>query len=484
MKEKKAFAALKLLDVYELSSLRKFIISPYFNQKESIVTYFDYLNEVMKTNQSIDELDDHQIWKIVFEGQDYENVKLRKLNADLFNLVEQFLTQKQFENSKQLFQLAKVNAYKLKGATKFHQSLEDESLNIVKTIANRNAEFHLIQYQLKKTLFDFIPDDEKTRVMQTEDVNSRIENISDNLDIFFISEKLKYYSIILSWNQVYKSELKMKGIDLILKLADSTNFLKIPVITIYRKIILLRIKPTETTNYFDLKNLIKEELHLFPPEEAKIIIDEIINYCIKNINQNIDEFKWQNELLEIYKESLDRETIYTKGNLDRNDYHNIGILALRVGQFKWMEDFTNNYSLKLKEDERVNALNLALARLEKYRNNYEKVIHFVNKVSFDDIWYSVTCRALLTTAYYELNEIELLESLLSSYRIFITREKSLGKERKVYHLNLISFTKNLVNLNPYDKNKIKKLKQKIQETTKVIDKPWLLEKIAELETKR
>ena len=127
MKEKKAFAALKLLDVYELISFRKFIISPYFNQKESIVTYFDYLNEAIKFEQSVDVIEDQKIWKIVFNDTPYENVKLRKLNADLFNLIEQFLAQKHFEKSKQTLQLYKIKAFKAKSASLFHQKLEEES---------------------------------------------------------------------------------------------------------------------------------------------------------------------------------------------------------------------------------------------------------------------------------------------------------------------------------------------------------------------
>lgn len=484
MKEKKAFAALKLLDVYELISFRKFIISPYFNQKESIVTYFDYLNEAIKSNQSIDELDDQETWKIVYYDALYSNVKLRKLNADLFNLVEQFLGQKQIESSKQTLQLAKIKAFKAKGAIDFYHSLEEESKILLKTISDRNAEFYLNKYQIEKTLSEFIPDDEKSRLGEIDEFNTSIQSISDNLDIFFISEKLKYYSIILSWNRLYKSSLNMKGIDIILKLADSSNFLHIPVVTIYRKIILIRIKSEETTHYFDLKLLIKENLYLFPKEEAKIIIDETINYCIQKISQNIGDLIWENELLEIYKESLDRETILTGGQLDLDDFHNIGILALRVGQYQWMEEFSNSYSYKLKEFERENALNFSMARLGTFRKKYDQVILFVNKISFDDIWYATTCRALLMTAYYELNEIEALESLLSSYRAFITREKSFHKDRKKNHLNLISFTKKLLNLDPGDKTKLKKLKEKILETPKVINKPWLLEKIAELENKR
>lgn len=483
MKEKKAFAALKLLDVFELNAFRKFITSPYFNQKESIVNYFDYLNEVIKSNQSIDLLDDQVIWKIVFNDAPYENVKLRKLNADLFDNIELFLAQKQYENSKQLLQLHKVKAFKSKNATDFHITLEEESKVILKTISDRNAEYYLMQYQIEKTLFEFISDDEMSRLGAFDEFNKSIQNISDNLDIFFISEKLKYYSMILSWNQLYKSNLNMKGIDIILKLADSSNFLNVPVITIYRKIILIRIKQEETTHYYDLKLLIKGNLYLFPKQEAKIIIDETINYCIQKINQNIGDLIWENELLDIYKESLERETILTDGNLDLDDFHNIGFLALRVGQFKWMEDFTKSFSLKLKESERENALNFSLARLETFRKNFDKVIYYVNRISFDDIWYSTTCRSLLMTAYYELNEIEALESLLSSYRAIISREKSLNKDRKKNHLDLISFTKKLLNLDPGDKVKLKKLKEKIIETPKVINKPWLLEKIADLERK-
>ena len=58
-------------------------------------------------------------------------------------------------------------------------------------------------------------------------------------------------------------------------------------------------------------------------------------------------------------------------------------------------------------------------------------------------------------------------------RTFIRRNKIIGYHQENY-LNLIQFTKKLMESNPYDKKEITTIKKEIEATKAIAEKDWLL----------
>lgn len=474
MKERKAHYALQLLDAYELNAFRKFLQSPYFNQKESIILYFNILVEALKSDGGIAELDEQKVWSEIF-GTPYDDLKFRKFNSDFFALIEKFLVQKEFEGDAQLVNYYKINGFRNRNADKLYSSLLTDIEVTRRTDPNRNAQYFLNQYNIEKAIFSLIPEDERKKDFRSNEYGLDIDKISINLDVYFISEKLKYYSNILSWNQLYHTDLNIKGIDLVMRLANNPIFKEVPVIAIFTKIIQLKTEPENEENFFELKGLVDEHLHLFPPFEGKEIIDAMLNYCINKVNKGT--FSFERQVFEIYQRGLESEAILVNNILETSDYRNIAMIGLRLGEINWVDKFIHEYAQKLDPKYQDNAFYFSLARLETYKANYEKVIENINKIIFDDVWYNLNARTLLMTAYFELGEIQVLESLLQSFRAYVSREKSLPKTRKTNYLNLISFTRQLLSIEGASPDKIEELKRKITSTQGVVNKPWLLEKI-------
>ncbi|MBK8636102.1 MAG: hypothetical protein KA767_13175 [Saprospiraceae bacterium] len=480
MKERKAHYALKMLDAYELNAFRKFLSSPFFNQKESMITYLDILVEAMKKENGIHELVEQNVWNLIFD-QPFDEVKFRKLNSDFNTLIEKFLIQKEFEEDPHIANYYKINAFKKRNATKLYDSLINDIDVSRRTDPNRNAQYFLNQYNIEKGIFGLIPEDERKMDFKSGNYGLDIDKISENLDIYFISEKLKYYTEILSWNQLYHTNLNIRGIEIVMKLANNPLFKEIPVIAVFSKIIQIKLEPENEEHYFELKNLVSQCLHLFPKSEGKEIIDAMLNYCINKVNKGISKF--ESESLEIYKTALDTESILVNGYLETSDYRNIAVMGLRVGELDWVENFIHAFAAKLDEKFRNNAFYFSLARLETYKGDFSKVIEYVSNIVFDDVWYNLNARSLLIAAYYELGETTVLDSLLQSFRVYVTREKSLTKTRKTHYLNLISFTRNLLNIDLNDRSKLEKLREKVVSTQGVVNKTWILEKISALEQK-
>lgn len=480
MKEKKIISALSSLSFYELNSFRKFVNSPYFNVNPSISEYTEYLIDSLKRNIDLKIVEDRIIWNEINKQEPYNEQKFRKLNSDLVKLFEQFIAVEEFEKATSLMINLKLEGIRKKNIDKLVNGVVGEVDRMQKLEMNKSAEYYLFRYMIEKNLFSLTNENEKKTSKADIAQELNIKEISKNLDFFYISEKLKYYCTLLSWQKMYKLDIHLDNMDFIIKISDNPNYKSIPPIAIYRKIFDTFNERDNVIHYEQLKELINQHIHLFPPEETKEIFYTAISYCIEKVNKGNLEF--QQETFEIYKSALEKEVLLVDNHLSPSDYRNIVFFALRVGQHEWADYFIHEYASYLEEKYRDNAIHFSMARLDFYRKNYKKVIEHLIKVNYEDVWYNLGSKTILIFTYYELDEYDALESLLQAFRMYIDREKSLTKERKQTYLNLIKFTRSLIRLIPGDKLKLAQLKDEIEQTKGVVSKPWLLEKITELES--
>ncbi len=81
--------------------------------------------------------------------------------------------------------------------------------------------------------------------------------------------------------------------------------------------------------------------------------------------------------------------------------------------------------------------------------------------------------------YYELEEFDVLDSLLESMRIYVQRKKVLGYHKNNYK-NIIRFTKKLLKVTPYSSTKKEKLKQELEVAAPLTEKEWLLNQLSKI----
>lgn len=478
MKDRKITKALEKLTVYELNSFRKFLLSPYFNQNEAFVVFFDMLNEAKRTGKDPGQIESKEVWaKIYGADTPYNDVKFRKLSSDLFALFEEFITQKELDNdgSEKLRLLMK--AYTNRNLSDLFGSLIHHIEYNKKLHQNKNADHYLNMYNIERAIMDINFHDNTIGRKVEMDKVLNVEEMSYNLDVFFIAEKLRSYCTLLSWNQRFKLNKKIIGIDVILKLAQSPFFKDYPPIAIYYIISIIKGKEEYSEDYFKLKNLLIENIHHFDKKEAKDLLDLVIGYCVTLANRERPEF--EKEAFEWYKLGLKNEVIIRDEHISPTTFRNIIALSLKLGEISWAEEFIQEYSKFLDPLVRESNLNFSRARVEWHNKNYKKVIQYLAYTEYTEVFQALLSRNLLLLAYYELEEFETLESLLSSFKLYIDREKTYAKNRKTQYYNLIRFTRALVKIDKKQKTKILKLKEEILKTNPVVSKMWLLEKAEE-----
>ena len=101
------------------------------------------------------------------------------------------------------------------------------------------------------------------------------------------------------------------------------------------------------------------------------------------------------------------------------------------------------------------------------------------QADYDDMLMTLSAKTMLLKMYYELDEIDALESLLSSMTTFIHRKKIIGYHKNLYG-NTIRFTKKLIKVNPFNKKEKEKLKKEIMAAKPLPERGWLLEQVENL----
>jgi len=477
MKDRKIFSALSGLNIYELNSFGKYVRSPYFNVNQQIISYFEILDKHIKSDKT-EELSNEYIWKLVFVGENFNNQKLLKLNSDLVKLLEDFIAQKEFDNMVSLRSNLKIAGANKRNLIKLYNGILGEIERLGKLEMNQSAEYYLTKYQIEKNIFSLKTENEKKNEKFEIKSELNINKISDNLDYFYIAEKLRHFCTLLSWKKMYQLDIEMKNMDFILQLSNTQPYSSIPPVSLYYKMYLTYVEGENVNNYFELRDLIKKFIHLFPPDEQRDIYSTAISYCINKVNKG--DLDFQKETFIIYKETIDNNLVLTDKLISQTTFRNIVFFALRVEEYNWAENFILEYAQFVDEKYRENAVEFSLARLEFYRKNFGKVLEHLYKVSYEDVWYNINAKTLQIASYYELDEYDALESLLQAFKMYIKREKSLSIDRKEHYIHLIKFTNALMKINPKEQSKVIKLKEDIISTKGVVSKPWLIEKVENL----
>ena len=478
MKDSKAYVALSSLSVYELNRFRKFIISPYFNVNKSLINLFDLYHTKIRSDKE-PEFNKESVWTSVFPNESYNDIRLRKLNSDFLRLLEQFLAQEQFENNP----LHRAN-YLLKSLSdKKIEKLYKGSVSTARRLSSqqleRTASYYYYQYQIEKNLFGLTTEFEKKSKIKSDRINLNIDRIAYNLDLFYLGEKIKYYCTLLTWKNVLNFEADLSFIEDTIKQINNIDYEEIPPIAIYYQIYLTYVEPDNESHFQKLKALIAKHLDVFPKSEAKDIYEACLNYCVSIINKGRQDYL--HELFALFEYGLIHNILITDDKMDPAIFRNICFTALRLGKYEWTDNFINQYNPFIEEKYRNNAIIFNRARLETYKKNFDKVIELLREVTFDDIFYELSSKALQIVAYYELDEYEVLISFLSSFNTFLRRSAKISASRKNNYQKLIYFTRKLIKLTPRMKTDIKKLHTEINDSENFADKPWLLDKIAELQ---
>lgn len=475
MYNSKLYSILEHFNKYEQNRCRKYITSPYFNKNQSLIYLFEVLIEAINSARK-KSLEKEDIWAEIAPDQAYDDVRFRKYCSDLLKLVEGFLAQQIYEENPLHQATYLIDAVGNRKLEKLYNSTMKSARRLSKQQRHKPASYYFYQYEIEKNYYN-LTNYEKNRAARTN-----IEDIANNLDAFYLAEKLRIYCSVLTQQYFVSQEYQLLFIEEIIEHLEryKQKYEDYPPISIYYQVFLTSTDNENVEHYYKLKDLLNKHALEFPKEEALTIYYSAINYCIRKLNTGNQQFS--EELFELYNSLLEKEIIFVNDELSPWTFKNICVLGLRLGKYDWTENFIQSYYHKLPEESRENAVSYNMAQLYFYQQQYDNVIKLLHTVEYEDPSYNLNSKTMLLATYYETDEIEPLYSLLESFRTYLNRHKSdIPDYRRIHYSNLIKFTKKLLKIMPGDQPAVKRLKEEITNTKHIASIQWLNEKVAELE---
>ncbi len=442
--------------------LGKIVASPYFNGRPQLVPLFEYFLNCYQQKVTPDKL---KGFAAAFPQKPFDDQLWRLSNSQLFKLAEQWLAFKETQQGTTFPQLPLASAYRKLGLNGHYQRTMSALQKKLEKVTQHDAGAYENIYQLEWEKYRFVSSGKRTEAFN-------LQEVSDAMDISFISRKLRHACFAVSHEAVFKTKYDLGLLSSVLdQVANSPTLLDIPAIALYFHCYLALTQNDEGHFQTLIKSLSKTATAL-PAEEQRNLYLLAINFGIRQINASRPAY--DRPVLDLYKLALENGQLLNAGRLSHFAFNNIVAIAIRIGENDWVEAFMNDHRISLERRHRQVAYSLGMARLEYARKNYREALLHLQKADYKDFINNVIAKTLQMKIYFETNEMEALEAHLRNMKTYIRRQRAFGYHRDNY-LNIIRFTQAMMELNPYQREGKMRLRMEIEAAGRLTEKEWLLE---------
>ena len=476
----KILLSIEMFSRVELTRLKDFVRSPYYNKHSKVMELMDYIYDI-HPDLSSPRLRNEKVYKRLYPGEKYNSKRLAHTMSYLQNLIEEFLSIEAY--NKELFLKRHLNIQKTKG--KATSNLYEQKLMKFARHFEKQQRNDTLQYYHQSLIESELDHFYLNRKKKPE--TNYLQAKSDSFDLFYLSSKLEYWCDMMNRSNVLNINYDypfLKEVEKVLS-KNGDNYLKTPIISIYYRILLTLKYPEQQSNYYKLKKLLLNHVNDFEKDNIKTMFDYAQNYCIKRINKGDKGFL--KELLELYKLMIEKKLIFENNIFPSSDFKNIVTIASRLKEYNWTENFIHQYKHTLEKKNSEHIFKYNLASLHYERKQHDLALKLLRDVEFTDTYYALGARSMLMKIYYEIGESDPLAFHFDAFRTYLRRNKVVSAYQKKAHLNFIKFTKQTYLLkmkSDWERKSIlrtqaKKILERIKNTEEITNKSWIEQQVLE-----
>jgi len=282
----------------------------------------------------------------------------------------------------------------------------------------------------------------------------------------------------------------MKNLDLenVLDYLKKNSFEFYPVMEIYYNSLMSRLDVNNESYFRNFKELLMKNLHLFSRAAKHSLFLDMQNCCttrIKhgNLNVNMESRKEVFEINKyILKEGLEKfDEFEERHYIQLAFFRNVVVSAGVVGEIDWLENFLNKYIIELAPEHRKNLYNYGMAYVCFERGKFEKSLELITRVEYEYFYFRVEVKTVQLRIFYELNLFEQANSLVDTFKHFLSKNKSLSP---LYRKRNSIFLNYYIQLFKYKRGDHSISLKRIESEMSTITfecKSWTLRKLSELE---
>ncbi|MCC6412141.1 MAG: hypothetical protein IT270_10810, partial [Saprospiraceae bacterium] len=304
----------------ELRLFRQYLEASFFNKRSDVVQLFDVL--VQKGLEPKEET-----YALLYPGKVFDVQKLRLTMSHLQQLAERFLAYQQWQNTPGACETDLLRAIR-------HRGLDDHFPDALKS-AHKKFEKQPLrnsEYFLRKGLV--LWEEARYESVRTPGDVRYLQQLSDNADLIWLTQKLRYLCLHRSQQIVYRSDHTLRFREEVEMMVRGTEHLLVPAVAIWYYCLKMLEEP-ESTEYFNLfKQPLLAQDQLFDADEIRDLHLFALNYCIRRVNEGQRSFF--NDIMDFYKDGLLKGYLIENGILSRFTYHNIVAAGLQTREYDWV----------------------------------------------------------------------------------------------------------------------------------------------------
>lgn len=465
----------------EIKDFEKFLIYQSDESSKVYVLFSIYKNAYPDLEHP--SLNKEEVFLKLFGKIPYKDVKVREQMSALRKLIESFLIQQELQKVEYYNQVALLKQYRKRGLDNLFQQQIKSVQQLVDDDEFLNIESSKRAYQLADEQNNFFEQ------QQNITLDDAISLKSDYFDKYYFSAKLRILCEILNREKIlnaqYAKPVENEILDIIRK--HKKLFLDVPAIHCYYEIYQLLQTADDPEQLDQALNTLNRHQKSFTDSELKSMYAYLSNYCIQEVNKGNATFT--PILFDMQKLLLQNKILLEDGVLSHISYRNIVAIAIKLNAYGWAEKFIEDYKSNIAERHQDNAYNLSKANLFYAQGEYQETVYLLNQVEFTDVYYASTAKYTLLKAYYALKEFETLDYFVSSFQLYLKRNKEISVNFKKSSENFLKLFKKLLlivkQVDYREKEKLEKKKSQLVEainTEKTLaNKAWLLQELTKVE---
>ena len=462
MKKSKLLDVFRALEAREWRPFEDFLHSPYFNKKEEVSRLGEHLLLAARRGFPEKMLEQEAIMNAAFPEDQAGEKQLAYAMSDLLKLCEQFLSWRAIEEEGLTVSLYHLRTCQSRDLEKSYKRTYN---NCRKELLDDGLESQTRLWQ-RYQLCQIAEDKFAAKGLRTTD--PYLQEAADRLDIYYLTQKLKLSCAMIARQTALNEQYAIRVLSQeVLQQID--HLPENSLARLYAQSYSLLQTDNDEAALQGLWNSLIEQQQAIAPEEVTELFHHTVTYCIQQIRKGFRQFTTQ--LLNIYQEGLARGFLLEEGVLSPWNYKNIVKLGLGLRRFDWVDLIIRQYTDVLPEDQREDAFHYNMADLQYHRQNYDQAFFHLNKVEFTDIHYILGSKTMLVKIYFETDETEALLALLSSFSIYLKRNRLIANNIRLAYKNFLNFTNKLLKATADHQDQ---LLADIRHTVSLSDRSWLL----------
>ena len=462
------YRLLDTLSATECRALRKWLASPYHNQRSDLKALFEVYETARKKNKPVP--DKAVLSEQLFPGEPYDDHRVRMSMSLLLKQVESFLLYEMTQNDTLEIEIKKLTLYRSRNLPDYFHRQMSKVRHQYQAQPYRHPQWHWQGFEIEQENYLLQATERRTASLN-------VQATANSLDLAYLALKLRQTCAALSHQAVFNADYDFGLLPTVLAAIEGKDWSNIPAFAVYYYCYLTLSQSDDLRHFQRFKAALLTHAHDFPPAEMRDLYLLAINVCIQRYNHG-DRTYLEAEM-ELYQRGLAEKILFMGGYITRFTYRNVVSLGLTLQQFDETELFVETYKDQMEPRHRDANYAFNLARLKYERGAYPEALTLLQQSDYKDLLLNLAAKALLLKIYYETDEDTALDSLLDAMTNFVRRKKELGYHRDNY-LNLCKFVKKIRTIRIGDKTAFAALKKEVEDTPALAYKDWLLGKLGEL----